>query len=175
MTKLIFTLMFVVSLCGVFSVQTARAVDPDEVVAAEATADSVEVVDKCRKSFLGLPHWYEYLELDSNCTVVGPCVNEDDGSVPPDCKTADSSKTRLDVTKTATRVAMAIIDILMRVGGMVAFGFIVYSGFRFVMSAGNPDQEKAARETAINALIGMVITIFAVAIVSYIGRRLAGS
>lgn len=158
MKKIIFSLMFVVTLCGVFSVQTARAVDPDEAVATEASADTA--VDNCRKSFLGLPHWYEYLELDEQCDVVGPNVEKEDGT------------TRLDMTKVITRVSLAIIDILMRIGGMVAFGFIVYSGFRFVMSAGNPDQEKAARETAINALIGMVITIFAVAIVSYIGGRL---
>lgn len=148
MRKVIFTLMLAVSVFGVFNLQSARAADP------EATPKD------CSNSFLGLPTWYEYLQLDEDCTVVGPSVANDDGS------------TRLDITKVITRVSLAIIDILMRVGGMVAFGFIVYSGFRFVMSQGNPDQEKAARETAINAIIGMVITIFAIAIVTFIGNRL---
>ncbi len=144
MKKLIFTLMFVATVAGVFNFQVARAVDPD-------------AVRTCTNSFLGLPTWYKYLELDSQCRVKGPVKAGTDS---------------LDMTKVVTRVSLAIIDILMRVGGMVAFGFIVYSGFRFVMSQGNPDQEKAARETAINAIIGMVITIFAIGIVTFIGRRL---
>lgn len=151
MKKTFLTLILIVSVLGVFNVSTVKATDPEP------------ATRKCTNSFLGLPTWYRYLELDSNCTVVGPSVAKEDGT------------TRLDMTKVITRVSLAIIDILMRVGGMVAFGFIVYSGFRFVMSQGNPDQEKAARETAINALIGMVITIFAVAIVTYIGNRLASS
>lgn len=144
------------SVVSVFSMPAVRAADPDATETTTTTTKS----GKCFKSFLGLPHWYEYLEVDSECRVSGPLKEDSDS---------------LDMTKVITRVSLAIIDILMRVGGMVAFGFIVYSGFRFVMSQGNPDQEKAARETAINALIGMVITIFAIAIVSYIGNRLASS
>lgn len=140
--------MFAVTMFGVFNVQLAQA---------ETRGDAA--VSKCFKPFLGLPHWYEYLEVDDQCRVTGPESTETPGS--------------LDMSRVITRVALAVIDILMRVGGIVAFGFIVYSGFRFVMSAGNPDQEKAARETAINALIGMVITIFAVAIVTFIGNRLS--
>lgn len=147
MRKTIFTLILLATFVGIFNIQSVRAADPVR-------------VKKCTNSLLGLPTWYKYLELDAECTVIGPSVSNDDGS------------SRLDMTKVITRVALAIIDILMRVGGMVAFGFIVFSGFKFVMSAGNPDQEKAARETAINALIGMVITIFAIAIVTFIGNRL---
>lgn len=134
-----------------------------------ASHDGDQVADTCQKSFLGIPHWYKYLvvereTLNSNttpsetvCQVTGPKAEGSDN---------------LDISKVVTRVALAVIDILLRVGGMVAFVFIVYSGFRFVMSQGNPDQEKAARETAINALIGMVITIFAIAIVTFIGGQL---
>ncbi len=148
MKKLLFTFLLVTSVFGLFNFQSAYAADP------------VPAAKNCSNAFLGLPTWYKYLQLDENCTVVGPSVEKEDGTK------------RLDMTKVITRVALAVIDILMRIGGMVAFGFIVYSGFRFVMSQGNPDQEKAARETAINALIGMVITIFAIAIVTFIGRRL---
>lgn len=149
MKKIIFTLMLVVSVFGVFNFQTAHAADP-----SPAGGD-------CKKSFIGLPRWYDYLELDGDCTVVGPSVAKEDGT------------TRLDMTKVITRVALAVIDILMRIGGMVAFGFLVYSGFKFTMSQGNPDQEKSARETAINAVIGMVITIFAIGIVTFIGNRIS--
>ena len=157
MKKIFFTLMFAVSLFGVFgmfNVQQVQAADSND-----------PAVAKCFKSFLGLPHWYEYLEVDSNCTVTGPSEEVTDGN--------GNTHDRLVVSAVVTRVALAIIDILMRVGGMVAFGFIVYSGFKFTLSQGNADQEKAARETAINALIGMVITIFAIGIVTFIGNRIS--
>lgn len=136
---------------------------------AVASDDGDQVDDSCQNSFLGIPHWYKYLVVeretlnsnktppDTACQVTGPKAEGSDN---------------LDISKVVTRVALAVIDILLRVAGMVAFVFIVYSGFRFVMSQGNSDQETAARETAINALIGMVITIFAIAIVTFIGRQL---
>lgn len=145
MRKLLLSLMLMVSVFGVFGMQPASAAD-------DATAGN------CSNSFLGLPTWHKYLTKDSNCTIVGPTKQGSD---------------ELDVPKVATRVGLAVIDILLRVGGMVAFAFIVISGFKFTLSQGNPDQEKAARETAINAVIGMVITIFAVAIVSFIGDKIS--
>lgn len=163
MKKAFLTLLFAVTVVGVFNVQPAHAY----------TRSDSEVAH-CFKSFLGLPRWYDYLEVDAECRVTGPSETTIDNRGTEE-KDDDTERTGLVMSKVVTRVALAVIDILMRVGGMVAFGFIVYSGFRFVMSAGNPDQEKAARETAINALIGMVITIFAIAIVTYIGKRLASS
>lgn len=148
MKKIIFSLLLMVSIVGVFNFQTVYAADSGS-------------EGGCKNSFLGLPRWYDYLVLDGDCTVVGPSVTKEDGT------------TRLDMSKVITRVALAVIDILMRVGGMVAFGFIVFSGFKFTLSQGNADQEKAARETAINALIGMVITIFAIGIVTFIGNRIS--
>jgi hypothetical protein len=145
MKKALLSLMVMVSVLGAFGLQPVSAAD-------EAPPDS------CSNSFLGLPTWHKYLTKDSSCTIVGPSKQGSD---------------QLDVAKVATRVALAVIDILLRVGGMVAFAFIVISGFKFTLSQGNPDQEKAARETAINAVIGMVITIFAVAIVSFIGDKIS--
>lgn len=115
--------------------------------------------DRCYQGLLGFPHWYEYLDLDSECKVVGPADS------------IDSSK--LEISAVAVRVVMAIIDILMRIGGIVAFIFIVVSGFKFVLSQGDPSKEKDARETAINAVIGLVITIFAIGIITFIGGQIS--
>lgn len=120
---------------------------------------SAAVPANCGKGFLGFPHWYEYLEVDgTTCEITGP--------------KADGSN-RLDVSKTATRVILAIIDILLRVGGLVAFAFVVFAGFQFVLSSGDTNKEVAARNTVINAAVGMMITIFAVVIVTFVGRALS--
>lgn len=123
------------------------------------------VASGCTNSLLGFPTWYAYLDVekrttssgDEVCVVVGPKAEGEE---------------RLNVTAVATRVALAVLDILLRLAGMVAFGFIVYSGFKFALSQGDPQKEKDARETAINAIIGMVIAIFAVVLVSFIGRQI---
>lgn len=124
-----------------------------------------EVAKACAQNgFLGFPHWYEYLDVDAVtidgelvCDVVGPAG--DDGGI--------------SITQAAGRVALAILDILLRLAGIVAFFFIVYSGFKFTLSQGDVQKEKDARETAINAVIGMVITIFAVVIVTFVGRQIS--
>lgn len=128
----------------------------------------------CEKgSFLGLPRWYEYLELDPDtCKIIGPskeaidsegnAITYDDGRV----------KTEVDIAKAAPLVFLAVIDILLRVAGMAAFVYIIISGFKFVTAQGSPDKEKAARQTIINAAIGLVISIVAIGLVTAVGNFL---
>ena len=119
--------------------------------------------------FFGFPHWYEYLDVQpvspepnpeniTTCQVVGPTASDGSG---------------IDIPKAAISVALAIIDILLRVAGLVAFGYIVYSGFLFVLAQGDSNKEKQARQTIINAVVGMIVSITAVTLVSFIGSKLS--
>ena len=116
----------------------------------------------CNKSagFFAIPTWYEYLEIgDKNgdpCAVIGP-------------KNAAGD---LDIEKALPAIALAIIDILLRIVGLVTVGYVIYGGFRYMTSQGEPDATKKAQATVVNALIGMAIAIFATAIVNFIGSRL---
>jgi len=67
---------------------------------------------------------------------------------------------------------LAIVDILLRIVGLVSVGFVIYGGFRYITSQGEPDATKKALATVVNALIGMAIAIFAVTIVSFMGSTL---
>ena len=69
-------------------------------------------------------------------------------------------------------VALGIIDILIRLGALVAVGYVIYGGFRYIMSQGSPEDTKAAQSTIINAIAGLIIAILAAAIVSFIGRSI---
>ena len=110
-------------------------------------------------SFLGMPTWYKYLDVGPKngdpCAIIGPLK---DGS--------------LDIAKAAPRIGLAIIEILLRISGMVAVGFIIYGGFRYLTSQGEPEAYKNAQKTVINALVGLVIAILAVTIVSFVGGAL---
>lgn len=110
-------------------------------------------------TFLGIKPWNQYLtyeEKDGNCDLSGPKNNE--GGI--------------DMGQVVILVALALVDILLRLAGTVAFVLIVYSGFKFVLSQGNPEKEKQARDAVVNALIGLVISIIAVAAVTFIGNQL---
>lgn len=52
--------------------------------------------------------------------------------------------------------------------GVVAVGFVVYGGFMYVLSNGEPSKVKKAKDTLLYAIIGLVIVLFAFAITSFI-------
>lgn len=68
-------------------------------------------------------------------------------------------------------VAAAILDILLRLGALLSVGFIVWAGFRFLTSQGDPGTIKESRDTIINAVIGLVITVIAAISVNFIAGR----
>ena len=69
-------------------------------------------------------------------------------------------------------IALGVIDILLRVSGMVAIWYIIYGGFKYIMSQGDPENTKNALRTITNALIGLIIVTVSVALVAFIARRL---
>lgn len=109
-------------------------------------------------SFFGIPPWYTYLNeaemLNDRCEFVGGFF---DGSGNLD----------LSVLMLA---GLGILDILLRLGALVAVGFVVYGGIKYVTSQGEPDKAKGALKSITNALIGLGITVFAVALVSFLGN-----
>ncbi|MEX0668676.1 MAG: pilin [Candidatus Saccharimonadales bacterium] len=61
-----------------------------------------------------------------------------------------------------------VIEIGLRVAALVAVGFIIYGGIRYIMSQGNPDALTAAKKTVTNAVIGLLLAILATTIVGFI-------
>jgi len=102
-------------------------------------------------NFFGFPVWYRYL---SQANVAGNCeiTNFQISDIP--------------------LVALALVEIALRVAALVAVGYIMYGGIQFVVAQGESDKTKKARQTVINALIGLVIALSATAIVAFIGSRL---
>ncbi len=110
----------------------------------------------CNNSeFLGFPTWYKYLSVTSDgsggCNVELP---QKDGET--------------DVITTVAAIGFAIFEILLRISAFLAIGFVIYGGYKYMLSQGEPDRLKGARSTIINALIGLVISILSVAIVNLI-------
>ena len=116
--------------------------------------------EKTRK-FLGIiPKWYEYLNYVPNQLSgdLNRCEIQLEG-----------------ITKNPQElwlIALAAIDILLRIGGMVAVAFVIYGGFRYLTSQGEPENTSAALHTIINALIGVGITVIAAAVVGFVAGKL---
>lgn len=66
-----------------------------------------------------------------------------------------------------------IIGWVMILAGIIAFFYLVFSGFTYLTAGGNPDAAKKGQQGIINALIGMVIIFLAWAIVSAFSNLLA--
>ena len=119
----------------------------------------VFLADTCSvKTFFGIPPWYKYLvgsgRMASN-KVTGAC------ELVGKLQWSDFSL-----------IALALLDMALRVAGLVAIIFIIYGGFQYITSDGQPDKTKDAQSTIINALVGLGIALFATAMVSFIGNRL---
>lgn len=106
------------------------------------------------KEFFGLKPWYLYLKTDNQCNITEFNVLPKDG--PSDL----------------LLILLVLIDDLLRIAGFVAIGYIIYGGILYVTSQGSPDQTGKAQNTILNALIGLVLAVVAVAFVSFIGNRI---
>lgn len=130
-------------------------------VQAQPSEDSVDVTSSgsCSKDtrFLLFPAWYNGLvQADGeDCNIVSPNSEEIGG-----------------IDKFIWRIALNIVEILLVAAGYLAVGFIIYGGYKYMISAGSPDGMVSARKTIMNACIGLVISIAAVAIVNTVSGGL---
>lgn len=111
--------------------------------------------------FLGLETWFHYLpqkDFDADCTInKNFSLLGSNGTDSP-----------------MLTIGLAVLDDLLRIAALVAIGFVVWGGIQFVTSQGSPDAVSKARQTIINALIGLAIAIVAASIVAFIGNQLGG-
>lgn len=104
------------------------------------------------QSILGIPTWYKYLDGE---TVGGEC----------------SPTFAKDVNK-ALPIGLAVLEILLTLSGMVAIAYVIIGGIKFIISVGEPAKAAGARQTVLNALIGLAIVMIATRLVSFIANRI---
>lgn len=65
-------------------------------------------------------------------------------------------------------IVMNLIEILLQVVAYVAAGFVVWGGFKYMKSEGDPGKISEAKAAILNAVIGLVIALASVALVAFI-------
>lgn len=126
---------------------------------ATASAAKAEFCGQTSANFLSFPTWYKFLPHSFD-----PGAN----AAPDD----DSCKIDVNIPADAPKILLALFEIILRVGTLVAIGFVIFGGFTFITSDGQPDKAKSARWTIYNALIGLAITVSGVGIVNLLGNTL---
>ncbi len=76
----------------------------------------------------------------------------------------------VEITKLSDLLILVanIISILMVVAGFVAIAFIIVGGFMYIASSGEPANIKKAKETIVNAVIGLVMAMVAFGVVKFV-------
>lgn len=107
-----------------------------------------------KPTLFGIPSWYSYLDLRVN-NITNTC-----------------DITNFKVPGSFINIGLAILDMALHLAGLVAVGFVIYGGIQLITSRGEPDGMVQARQTIVNALVGLAITLIAVAVVGFLGARL---
>ena len=108
-------------------------------------------------TFLGLPRWSSGLEKN-NCN---------------DLKSPSELQGGLQTYIWV--IALNVIEIMLRIVGYLALFFIIYGGFQLIVSSGSPDRMARAQKTVLNAAIGLIIAISAIAAKDLIWRIVLGN
>jgi hypothetical protein len=121
---------------------------------------SVEIACNKGSGLFNLPRWYEYLQTPL------------DSSGKPLCTPA------LTGINDIWLVGLAVIEIMLQIAVLVAIGFVVYGGAKYITARGyngqgGPDKLNSAKLTVYDALTGLIFAVVAAAAVSYIGGRFA--
>lgn len=82
-------------------------------------------------------------------------------------ETGSSSAICADRTQ-APELVKRIIDTFLFVLGVVAVIMIVHSGMKYVISRGDPEGVKSAKNTLLYAVVGLIVAILAYAIVGFV-------
>lgn len=126
------------------------------VAASAGTAITVAVPQTthaaCAERLLTLPTWYQGV-VDGNCNVQAPVGDK-------------------GVQNFIWTIALNIVEMILQIVAYIAVGFIIFGGYKYMISAGSPDGMVKARKTITNAVVGLVISIFSVAIVNIVSGAL---
>lgn len=115
-----------------------------------ATALPTTTYAACDTRFITIPTWYNGLTKGGDCQIKSP--DEAGG-----------------LDKFIWKIALNVINIMFQLVGYISIGFIIYGGFKFMISQGMADGAAKARQTITRAVIGLVISLFAVSIVTLVG------
>lgn len=117
-------------------------------VAANPVTDTAGAA--CQKRVFTFPTWYNGV-VDSECNI------------------------RIREPVQLWVIVMNFVEILLQLVAYVAAGYIIWGGFKYIKSEGDPSKIGEAKSAIMNAIIGLVIALGSVAVVQFIQARILQS
>ncbi len=112
---------------------------------------------------------------DEGCTPGVGCSNGSPDQTPPLSLCNGTCDTALGPLPTdIPGLLTKVFSIALAIAGVLALGLIIASGYRLMMSQGNPEQVKGAREQLTAAIVGLLFIIFSLVILQIIGANILG-
>ena len=139
---------------GVMGMVALVPTDAEAVTLKEGAADT----DTCSKRFLGFRPWHYGLAVQKD----GKCII---GT--PDGKS--------QMPAFIWTVVLNVLADLVLAAGIVATGFIIYGGFMYIMSEGDPGKVASAKKILISAATGIILVVLATVIINTITSVLNGA
>lgn len=102
-------------------------------------------------SFLMFRSWYYGLECDANGSVVYNEGSDDDA-----------------LSRFVWKIVLNVVYDLFAAVGVIATGFVIYGGYLFLMSGGDPGKAAKARKVLVGSIVGILVSLSATVIVSTI-------
>ncbi len=84
---------------------------------------------------------------------------------------ADLAGQTIDINETpadASIITSTVLPLIFGILGALSLMYVVIGGFRYTISAGDPNNVQRARETIIYALIGLVVSVSAFTIINFV-------
>ena len=89
-----------------------------------------------------------------------------------DCVTKGAGNVETGATRSLPESIQQVTNVLLFLLGAVAVIMLVIGGFKYVVSNGNAEQVKSAKNTIMYAIIGLVVAIVAYAAVDWVVKQL---
>lgn len=102
----------------------------------------------CNDRLLTFPAWFKGL-TDGECNIKSP---QQSGGLPTFIWT----------------IVLNVIEMALQIVGYLAVGYIIRGGFKYMTAIGDPGEVAKAKKIIMDAVIGLVLSIFSVAIVNLI-------
>ncbi len=89
----------------------------------------------------------------------------------------DINKLKIGIIKTpldssnAGRTIFRLVEIVLLIGGIIAFFYVIYGGFMYLTAGPDPSGAEKGRKTIFNALIGIIIISISYALVTFVASK----
>ena len=83
-----------------------------------------------------------------------------------------NSKKASGNTTTSDSLVKLVMNTMFYIVGIVSIVMIIYGGMKYTISSGDPKKVASAKATILYAVIGLIVALFAVAIVQFVSTRI---